>query len=314
MGMVEVADALKGKFDVFAASEELEDGTGHDYTTLFNVLKTNPASVTAEQLGSGFVTSFGNQYVGTGTTSDTYSAIRSSGYDGLRTALKAFSDSTIGATSTVRSALGTARNNAVQYDGADYPDFRDLGSFMRNVSNNTAIPSTIRTAANGVLSAITPAVISKTNDQRASSGIAIYIPKSSYDSTYATMYPGFTAATGWHSFTKWLVTGSRSVPTSGGSGSGGRVHGAATRGGTADADAFGFVTSESPSRTWASEGEGRNRHETHATHRLSDVATHPHSESAASEFAATGDAVESDSYEPLTLGIWVDDRLIGSHS
>jgi hypothetical protein len=302
MGMMEVGDALKNQVDVFAASEELEDGPGHDYTTLFNVLKTNPQNVTAEQLGAGYVTSFGNQYVGTGTTSDTYSAIRSTGYAGLEAALKAFSDSTIGASSTVRSALGTARNGAVQYDGStDYPDFRDLGSFMRNVANNTSIPSNIRTAANNVIAAITPALISKTNDSRGSSGIAIYIPQSTYDTTYAAMYPAFTAATGWDSFTKWLVTGSRTVTTTSVT-SGGRVHGA-TRGGTEEPLAFG--NPETPTIRWSHETGSSAGSDSHDHRHTARHETPPAQEEAASNELAT--TADSDSDEPLTMGIWVDD-------
>jgi hypothetical protein len=215
MGMAEIGYVLKDRAQMFVASEELEAGAGHDYRTLFNVLRTNPTSVTSEQVANGFVTSFGAQYVGTGVNEDTHSAAKMSQYGTLATALKSFSDSTLSATSTIRTALQTARNNAVLYDGDSYVDFRDLGSFMRNVYNNTSISSTIRTAANGVLTAITNLVSSKTSDRRSSSGVSIYLPKTSVDSSYASSFATFNAATGWGSFVNWLTTGSRATPANG---------------------------------------------------------------------------------------------------
>lgn len=209
MGMAEVGAALKGRADVFVGSEELVPGTGYDYTTLLNPLKTNPASVTAEQLATGFVTSYAGTYVPSAAPDDTNSAIRTSGYAGLETALRAFTDSTLNASSATRTRLLAARNFATQYDGSSYVDFRDLGSFMSRVASDLNIPAAIRTAAGGVTTAITAAVVAKTADSRASSGIAIYLPQLVYDSTYASMFPAFEASTGWGSFARWLVNGSR---------------------------------------------------------------------------------------------------------
>jgi post-segregation antitoxin (ccd killing protein) len=211
MAMAEVGYGLKDRAQMFAASEELEGGPGHDYRTLFNVLKTNPTSVTAEQLANGFVTSYGTQYVGTGVSEDTYSATRTSLYNSFAGALKSFTDSTLNAASSVRTALQTARNNAVAYDDVD---FRDLGSFMRNVSNATSVSSAIRTAASGVLTAISSLVSSRTSDGRSSSGVSIYLPKTSLDSSYASTFSAFNSATNWGSFANWLITGSRTAASS----------------------------------------------------------------------------------------------------
>lgn len=213
MGMAEVGYAFKDKVQFFAASEELEAGDGHDYTTLFNVLKTNPAAVTAQQLAQGYVTSFGGQYVGTGVKEDTYSATKASAYTQFAAALKTFTDSTLTASSTTRGYLRTARNAATTYDGDSYKDFRDLGSFMSKVSVDSRIPAAIRTAANGVLTSLNTLVVSKTADQRNSSGVAIYLPGSSYDSTYTSSFSSFNTATGWDKFAKWLATGTRTATT-----------------------------------------------------------------------------------------------------
>jgi hypothetical protein len=220
MGMAEIGYGLRAVPTTFAASEELEPGAGHDYRTLFSALMTNPGAVTADQLAQSYVTSYGNQYAGQGPE-DTYSAVRTAQYGNLATALQNFVNSTNTATAAERTAMQTARNNAIQYDGSSYVDFRDLGSFMTNIYNNTSISSAIRTAANGVRTAITNAVLAKTNDQRGSSGIAIYLPQSTMDSSYTTAFSAFNTATGWGSFCNWLVTGSRG-PAGGGGGGGSR--------------------------------------------------------------------------------------------
>jgi hypothetical protein len=215
MGMIEIGHSFKNRTDVFVGSEENVLATGYDYTTLFNILKTTPEAVTAQQLGAGFVNSFAGTYVPGGAPDDTNSAIRTTGYSGLETALKAFTNSTIGATTTTRNRLGRARDMAIQYDGSGFVDFRDLGSFMTNVSGDNTIPASIRAAATEVITAINAAVIAKTNDSRGSSGISIYLPNFTYDSTYTTMFPAFESATGWGTFVRWLVTGVQSVAGSG---------------------------------------------------------------------------------------------------
>lgn len=217
MGMAEIGYALRNSGTVFAGAEELTAGTGHDYATLFNVLRTNPQNVTAEQLGAAYVTSFSNQYVGTGVLEDTYSATRTSQYGNFAAAVKTFVDSTAGASGTVLTALRNARNSAVKYDTAD---FKDLKSFLTLVNNNTSIPATIRTAASGALTAITNLVVSKTADQRNSGGVAVYLPSSSVNGSYGSDYAAWNTATGWGAFANWLATGTRSLPGSGGGRSG----------------------------------------------------------------------------------------------
>lgn len=197
MGQLEVGDALRADTDVFVGAEELVPGTGHDYRTLFNVLKTNPHSVTAEQLGSGFVTSYYNQYQGTTTTEDTHSAIRTSGYAGVRTALRTFTDAVDVATTADVTRLRTAISAAVTYDDAD---LKDLGSYMAAVQANTAIASNIRAAAGGVLTAISNAVVARTADTRNSRGMSVYLPSGSPMASYSGMFSSFNAATDWSGF------------------------------------------------------------------------------------------------------------------
>jgi hypothetical protein len=205
MGMAEISYSIRGVVPVFAASEELVDATGHDYKTLFNVLKTNPDQVTPEQLGAGFVTSFGAQYVGTGTSSDTYSAVRSGQFSALASALQDFVTATATATTTERTWMRISRNSAIRYDGVEFKDYRDLGSFLRNIRSHPQISAGIRAAAGTVLNVLSSLVIAKTRDHRTSSGIAIYLPRFTLDPAYATEFAAFNAATGWNTFLTWLM-------------------------------------------------------------------------------------------------------------
>ncbi len=214
MGMTEAIWAYRGLSTAYASSQEVVDGTGHDYRTLFHILRTNPGSVTAEQLANGYVSSFSAQYVGKGTTADTQSAVRNSGVDGLAAAIKNFVSTTALASSADWTGLRAARNGAIAYDDAD---FKDLASFMRQVANNSSISASIRTAANGVISALNAMLLSKTNDSRASGGLSIYLPNTAPASSYATQFAAFNAATDWNTFlVRMNGSGTSSTGSSGG--------------------------------------------------------------------------------------------------
>lgn len=192
MGMVENAYALKDVTKVFAASQELEAGTGHDYTTVFNALKTNPAGVDAMALGRGMVTSFNAQYSGTGTLEDTYSVIATDKLAGLVTALKQFTTAISTTDLTVfRSAISTS----TVYGEGDFPAYRDLGTIMQTVSAKTT--GAVKTAAQAVITALDQAVFARTKDSRSSFGLSIYLPlaSSESDSAYAD-HSAFAQLTG----------------------------------------------------------------------------------------------------------------------
>lgn len=221
MAMAEVGYAISSRVSgLYVASEELVNGTGQDYTTAYSALKSpaNPFNVTAGQIAASMVTSYGNQYQND-PTDDTFSAATTPGYAGLASALSQFVTNSLTLTSTDRTAVLTAARNCVGYDE---PSFRDLGTFMANVSATTSLPAALRSAADGVTQAITAMIATKTADHRQSSGVSIYLPSASNDpylSTYTTTAAAFCQATNWNTFAKWLATGSRSAPTAPSSGS-----------------------------------------------------------------------------------------------
>ena len=213
MAMAEVGYAISSRLTgLYVASEELVNGTGQDYTTAYSALKSpaNPFSVTAGQIAASMVTSYGTQYQND-PTDDTFSAATTSGYAGLASALSQFVTSSLTLTSTDRTAVLTAARNCVGYDE---PSFRDVGTFMANVSATTSLPAALRSAADGVTQAITAMIATKTADHRHSSGVSIYLPSASNDpylSTYTTTAAAFCQATNWNTFAKWLATGSRAA-------------------------------------------------------------------------------------------------------
>ncbi len=201
MGMVEDVYALRDITKVYASSQELEAGTGQDYTTLFNVLKTNPGTVDAFGLGKGMVQSYQNQYVGTGVNEDTYSVVDTSQLGNLISALNQFSTSVTTANfATVRAAI----QGSTTYGDGGYPAYHDLGQIVRTVASRAT--GELQSAANAVISALDQAVFARTTDNRSSFGLSIYTPlsNSQTEAGYAD-HAGFATATGWSSVISRLL-------------------------------------------------------------------------------------------------------------
>jgi hypothetical protein len=222
MAMAEVAAAIPPSVGgVFVASQELVSGAGQDYATAYSALAvTDPAAVTAAEVATGMVASYGVQYRNDRGRMDTFSAVSTAGQAALHAALGQFVDATATLNAAQRTTLRTAARASIAYDTSSS---RDLGSFMGRVAAATSLPATVRSAAAGVTAALSAAVIAKTADQRGSSGVAIYLPTASDGSlaSYSRDAQAFTQATGWDQFARWLATGSRSAAgTSSGAGRG----------------------------------------------------------------------------------------------
>ncbi|WP_035367395.1 pre-peptidase C-terminal domain-containing protein, partial [Dolichospermum circinale] len=206
MAMAEVGFALKDFARVFVASEEVVGGDGYDYTTAFNALLTNPSQVTAQSLASGLVTSFQNQYQGSGGGWDTLSATDTTQFNAFTTALRNFTTSvSTSATASDWTKLQAARNSA---HGFADEDFRDLGQYMGAIANNSGITQVIRTNAQLVITALNNLVIADTTDQFNTQGLSIYLPApgSSLDSSYLNGYQSFFTATGWKDYLQSFTT------------------------------------------------------------------------------------------------------------
>lgn len=198
MGMTEVGHSIRELTNTFVSAQESVDGTGHDYSTLFKLLEADPYSVSSDTLATGFVRSFSDQYLGR-SSGDTQSAISTLGYANVIAALSSFTSAATTATITDKTAIASARNATPFYTSED---LRDLGGFMRRIAANSSISESIRTAASGVVNAVSQAVISKSADRRNSSGMSIYLPilGSQVSSFYKTQYSAFDSATRWSQF------------------------------------------------------------------------------------------------------------------
>jgi len=219
MAMAEIGYAIASKVTgVYVASEEVINGTGQNYTTAYNALNVaNPAAVTPSQLAAGMVTSYGQQYLNDFYGSDTFSAVTTGFYGRLASGLSQFVTSTASLSAADRTTMLSLAKASIAYEDNS---FRDLGGFMTRVSASTGLPVATRAAASTVVSLIQAMVAAKTSDQRASSGVSIYLPTTANDwylSSYASQASAFCQATGWQTFANWLATGARAAgPTSSG--------------------------------------------------------------------------------------------------
>ena len=195
MSMVENAYSLKDTAKVISASQELEEGTGQDYTTAFSTLKVSPNLVNALALGQGMVDSFAKQYVGTGTTCDTFSVIDTSTLTALAASLASFSSTiTTADIANFRTVVGKTST----YGDGSFPAYHDMGQVMRGMSASTT--GALKAAADAVIKALDASVFARTSDARGSFGLSIYIPLSASekDTAFAD-HSGYANATGWAS-------------------------------------------------------------------------------------------------------------------
>ncbi len=202
MGTIEVAASLRDVSEVFVAAQELVGFDGHDYTTLFDVLRVNPGRVTSEELATGFVRSFEDQYAGDYSGWDTQSAISSAAVSSLLSSLEAFVTLGLGTSGTQLRYLREAANAALSYYD---PESRDLGSLFSIIASTEGLSASLKSAAEDVLAALRSSVVALSQDARNSSGISIHLPDGgTADIAYRTEFSAFLAATGWSDFTEHL--------------------------------------------------------------------------------------------------------------
>ncbi|WP_020468820.1 SBBP repeat-containing protein [Zavarzinella formosa] len=204
MGVTETAYNLRDVTDVVVASQEAVPGDGFEYDTVLAALQTNPAAVTAENLATGMVQSYGERYGSTGR-SDTLSAVRTSDLTGLAAALGDLSAAIDAASQSDKLKLVSIAAQTLLPD-EDADEQRDLGSFLSGVIADGTLSTSLRTAATTALNKLNQAVLSRTSDLRNSSGLSVYLPVSDQDiltidptrvSNYGTEYAGFDIATSW---------------------------------------------------------------------------------------------------------------------
>jgi hypothetical protein len=208
MAMAEVGYRLRGLAPVLVGSEDMEPGSGFDYSKGFAPLVSNPGA-DAQTVATGLVQSFQTQYQDTPATPDTLSATNLAGYDGLAAALKAFT-AAVGAVADAkaRAALAAALaadRNALHDFGVERTGYRDLGRFLDAVAADPAIPAAVQAAARSARAALAGVVVAQTDDGRRDGGLSIYLPQpdTNEDGNFTPQYladnAAFLAASGWQS-------------------------------------------------------------------------------------------------------------------
>jgi hypothetical protein len=243
MGMVEQAYEARELATVQLASEEVIDGPGYNYRTVFQALNSNPQAVGATALAQGMVSSFTASYGSDGFS--TFSAVASASVTGVTTALRAFTRASSGLTSANLTAVRSILAGVTRFD---FPENIDLRQFMQRVSTTTTLPAAVRAAATSVVTAVDQTVFSRMADSRQTGGLAIYLPSSTaQESTAYGLFTGFDAATGWGSFVNRLL--GRTTASRLGSGMG--LSGMAARGIHSAAIGAQAALPESPGRILA---------------------------------------------------------------
>jgi len=199
-GLFEQLYQLRSVTDVVVASEQTVPVAGWNYTDVLKRLAANP-TMGAEAFGTAIVNSYAAQY----GNAETLTATRTSAYGALASALTSFSDTvTTGATSADWTVITTARRSTAYFTDSDY---RDLKGFMSRLAASS-VSSSIKTAAQAVITAIDTAVIANHSGTRErGTGISINLPAA------AASLAGYTASefdlvadTHWRSFLQALVS------------------------------------------------------------------------------------------------------------
>ena len=181
MSTAEFASQISDDAAVFVGSQELEPGSGWNYTPVLQDLKTNPA-MTAAQLGSSMVTRYGQTYLrGNETLSAVnLAALRSSNSSGLTQAIGGFATAlTTSATSADLNTLDLWRDSLANvFDANSEPDnFCDVGKLFSSFASSAGISATLRLATQAVLNAYSSTVIQNyTAIVNRSTGLSLYFP------------------------------------------------------------------------------------------------------------------------------------------
>jgi Clostripain family len=211
MGMTEFAYEICNSASVFVGSQELEPGTGWDYTSILADLSQTP-TLTAAQWGGSIVQHYGEFYSGIGNDpwiAETLSAIdlsalQDSNANGLGNRLNQFAAIALTtATADDLFRLDQTRDALANRFGDDsYPDYCDVGQLFTTIANDAGFSVDVRTAAQAVVDAYSAAIIRNFSADGRGTGLSLYFSdKGRYArSDYTTQAASFTANTVWDEF------------------------------------------------------------------------------------------------------------------
>jgi hypothetical protein len=181
MSTTEFATQIADHASVFVGSQELEPGSGWNYTPVLQDLKANPA-MTAAQLGSSVVTRYGQTYSRGNETLSAIdlTALRNSNSSSFTHAIGSFA--TALTTSATRSDLDTLdfwRDSLANVFDTDHDsnNFCDVGRLFSGFVSSPGVSAALQSAAQVVLNAHSSTVIQNyTAIANRSTGLSLYLP------------------------------------------------------------------------------------------------------------------------------------------
>lgn len=196
-GLTELAYSARDVADYLVASPAAIPSDGFNYEKLFADLREQ-ADLPASLLATALVQSFELEYATSTHQWSSLSALQLAGTVELAAAIKTWVQSVAALTVSQRDALMVQLFSGVGYWKAEY---RDLGQSLQQVATNTALPQSVRNAAQGVVDALGQATISRSLNSRETTGLSITLPYStSVVDDYKTRFDEFFAATDWDDF------------------------------------------------------------------------------------------------------------------
>ena len=216
MATTEFAYQISNNAAVFVGSQEVEPGTGWNYTQLLQSLEATPTQ-TAAQFGSTIATCYAQTYP---AGNETFSAInlaalRSNNTASLTNALSTFASTARNALPTDLNVLDELRDFLASDFGSDDPspyaspeDLCDVGKLFSKLASRLDISSALRTAAQSVLTAYSSTVLQNYSAiPSRSTGLSIYFSDrgTAPKPDYAAPSSGFLVNTQWDEFLDdWL--------------------------------------------------------------------------------------------------------------
>jgi len=195
MQMVEVGYEVKDSVDFIAASEETEPGNGWPYQLVVGPLVKKP-TMEASELASVTVQAYKQEY-SAGSESTTQSAVDCSKFDGVIAKLDVLAKELTAklGDAKVKAGLDKAANDVQVYAYDDNCDLVHLCKLINeNIKDekiNKAATELIAVVVSAPSKLVTANVFTGTATKD-STGIAIYLPKSSVASNYKTIALGKT--------------------------------------------------------------------------------------------------------------------------
>ncbi|HEX2949797.1 MAG TPA: clostripain-related cysteine peptidase [Armatimonadota bacterium] len=190
MNTLEVADEVKNCANYMVGSEELEPGSGYDYTsTLQSIIATqdNSGNDVACHIESSAIAAWKNE----GDTDCTFSVIDLSKVDPVVTAVNALAERLIATHLLYSSNLVNIRENMIPFATSDRHLY-DLSDYAQRIKDNIPDQTTVQ-AADALITAIGACVVKSdafyTSYDPGAHGLSIYLPPATvFVNTAATSY------------------------------------------------------------------------------------------------------------------------------